>query len=93
MLHEERKDCVSTEKSHLCTKKRIYVFPEMKLCGHVPNSNIHVYQAIYIFPGLVCLSLEYINRLQIHECGNWETEHYNAGLEIMRLLSFISGNS
>jgi hypothetical protein len=24
----------------------------------------------------------YINRSQIHECGNWETEYYNSGLEI-----------
>ncbi len=27
-------------------------------------------------------SWEYINRSQIHECGNWETEHYNSVLEI-----------
>jgi hypothetical protein len=34
-------------------------------------------------------SLEYINCSQIHECGNWETEHYNSVLEIMRLFSFL----
>jgi hypothetical protein len=33
-------------------------------------------------------SWEYINRSQIHECGNWETEHYNSVLEITRS-SFI----
>ncbi len=27
-------------------------------------------------------SWEYIHRSQIHECGNWETEHYNSVLEI-----------
>jgi hypothetical protein len=36
---------------------------------------------------------EYINRSQIHECGNWETEHYNSVLEIMRQGSFISGDT
>ncbi len=36
-------------------------------------------------------SWEYINRSQIHECENWETEHYNSVLEITRLRSFISG--
>jgi hypothetical protein len=25
---------------------------------------------------------EYINHSQIHECGNWETEHHNSVLEI-----------
>jgi hypothetical protein len=38
-------------------------------------------------------SWEYINRSQIHECGNWETEHYNSVLEITRTRSFISGNA
>jgi hypothetical protein len=36
-------------------------------------------------------SWEYINCSQIHECGNWETEHYNFVLEIMRTGSFIYG--
>jgi hypothetical protein len=40
----------------------------------------------------VVRSCEYINRLQIHECENWETEHYNSVLEITRPRSFISGN-
>jgi hypothetical protein len=30
-------------------------------------------------------SWEYINCSQIHQCGNWETEHYKADLEITRL--------
>jgi hypothetical protein len=36
---------------------------------------------------------EYINRSQIHECENRETEHYNHVLEISRPRSFISGNT
>jgi hypothetical protein len=38
------------------------------------------------------LSWEYINRSQIHDSGNWETEHYNSVLEITRPRSLISGN-
>ncbi len=38
-----------------CTENPIFNFPEMKLCGLVPNSYIHV-SVIYIFPGWsVCL--------------------------------------
>jgi hypothetical protein len=29
------------------------------------------------------------NRSQIHECGNWETEHYNSVWEITKPQSFI----
>ncbi len=38
-------------------------------------------------------SWEYINRSQILEYGNWETEHYDSVLEIMEPRSFISGNT
>ncbi len=40
-------------------------------------------------------SWEYINFSQIHQCGNWETEHYKADLEITRLRNaqVISGNT
>ncbi len=34
---------------------------------------------------------KYINRSQTHECGNWETEHYNSVLETTRPRNFISG--
>jgi hypothetical protein len=34
-----------------CTEIPIYVFPEMRLLGLVPNSYIHVSLGIYIFPG------------------------------------------
>ncbi len=36
---------------------------------------------------------EYINRSQIHECGNWETEHDDSLLKIIRSGSFIFGNT
>jgi hypothetical protein len=38
-----------------CTEKQIYVFPEMKLCDHIPNSYIHVSVRDLLFPGWVCL--------------------------------------
>jgi hypothetical protein len=42
-----------------CTENPIYVFPEMKLRGHVPNSYIHVSVSnLYTeFPRSVCLFL------------------------------------
>jgi hypothetical protein len=87
-----------------CTENSTYVFSEMKLCDLIPNAYIHVSVSdLYIFPGSVCLFGFsktgrlvlgiYINRSQIHECGNWETEHYNSVLEITRPRSFISGNT
>ncbi len=59
---------------------------------------------IYIFPGWICLirlqqnrqtNLENISisHSQIHECGNWETKHYNSVFKIMRPRTFISGNT
>jgi hypothetical protein len=86
-----------------CKKNPIYVFPEMKLRGLVPNFYIHVSVSDFYIPR-ICLpicpqqkkadrSWEYINHSQIHECGNWETGHYNYVLEIKRLCSFISGNT
>jgi hypothetical protein len=65
----------------------------MKLSDHVPNSYIHVSVSdLYILrigPPFDCSKIdrliwEYINGSQIHECGNWETEHYKSVLEIMR---------
>jgi hypothetical protein len=80
-----------------CTKNSKHKFPEMKLHGLVPYFYIHVpSHDIYIpmiGPRRTDRSWEYINRSQIHECGNWETEHYNSVLEIRRPHSFISGNT
>ncbi len=69
-----------------CTENPFYVFPEMKLRGLVPSSYIHVFVSDLYFAriGLPILlqqirqprDWEYINRLQMHECGNRETEHY-----------------
>jgi hypothetical protein len=65
-----------------------------------PNSYILVSVSDLLFPGSVCLfgcskqadqSWEYINRSQLHKCGNWETEYYNFVLEIMRPRRFILG--
>ncbi len=81
----------------------IYVFPEMKLRGLVTSFYINVSVSdFYVFPGSVYLFgfskigrliLENMNRSQKHECGNWETTHYNSVLEITRPRSFISGNT
>jgi hypothetical protein len=49
---------------------------ELRARGLVPNS----YSLV---------SWEYKNRLHIHECGIWETGHYNYVLEIMRLRSLM----
>ncbi len=62
----QRQNCSNTH----CTKNSKHIFPEMKLRSLVPNFYIHV-----------SVSDLYINRSQIHECGNWETEHYNSVLE------------
>jgi hypothetical protein len=78
-------------------KKPIYVYPEMKLRGHVPNSYIHV-SVSYLYIPRIGLPIWLkqnrqtnpgnINRSQIHECKNWETEQYNSVLEITRRYSF-----
>ncbi len=49
----------------------------MKLCGLVPNFYIHV-----------SVSDLYIPTDTVHECGNWETEHYNSVLEINEAAHF-----
>jgi hypothetical protein len=75
-----------------CIENPINVFPEMKLGGLVPISCIHVSVSGLYIPRIglpiwvqqnsqTYLSWEYINRSQIHECGNGETEHYNSVLK------------
>ncbi len=71
-----------------CTENPIYVFPEINLCSLVPNSYIQVFVSDLYIPRIglpIWLqqnnadgSWEYINCSQIHECGNWKTEHYNS---------------
>ncbi len=58
-----------------------HIFSEMKLCGLVLHFYIHVSVSDLYIPA--DRSCEYMNRSQIHECGNWETEHYNSVLKIM----------
>ncbi len=50
---------------------------------------------IYIFPRLVLGRpiMGICKSFTDHECGNWETEHYNSVLETTRLHRFISGNT
>jgi hypothetical protein len=65
-----------------CTENPIYVFSEMKLPG---LGLVHSY-IIYSQDWSANLaaakktdrSWKYINRSQIHDCENWETEHYNS---------------
>ncbi len=53
----------------------------------------------YLFQIFGILSLQcvekykYINLSQTCEFRNWETEHYNSVLEMMRLHSELSGNT
>jgi hypothetical protein len=50
--------------------------------------------AIYKFPpsvvGRLILGIYTVNRSQIRACRNWEAEHYNSVLEIMKPLSLVS---
>jgi hypothetical protein len=71
-----------------CTEDPIYLFPEMQLRSLIPNSYIHVSVSDLYIPSLQfgcrkigspILAIYSINRLQIHECENWETEH-SAGI-------------
>jgi hypothetical protein len=60
--------CLLVSAAH-CKEDPIYVFPEMKLRGLVPNFHIHV-SNLYI--SKADGSWVYINRSQIHEYRNWE---------------------
>jgi hypothetical protein len=71
------------EESH-CTENPIYVFPEMKLCGLVPNYYIHVSVSdLYtVFPGWVCLfGCSKIGRPII---GKYKSLTDNMNVEIVR---------
>ncbi len=73
-----------------CTKNLFHVFPEMKLQGLIPNSYIHVSVSdLYIHRIGLPIWLQQKRQIDpgntiyklltdtVHECGNWETEHYN----------------
>jgi hypothetical protein len=75
-----------------CTENPIYVFPEMNLRCHVPNSYSHVSVSDLYIPRIGQPIWLQQNR-QIHECGKWETEHYNSVLEITRPHSIEEGRA
>ncbi len=98
-------DCpFSLSKVSALYRKSILCIPWNKRPRHRSISTFMYLWAIYIFPGSawvfgckigrlilgICKSLR---RSQLHKCGNWETEHYNSVLEIMRPHSFFSGNT
>jgi hypothetical protein len=69
------------ERAVHCTQDRIYVFPEMKLRGLVPNFHIHVSVSDLYIPTIdppillqqsweAVQSWKYINRSQLHEGRN-----------------------
>ncbi len=75
----------------------------MKLYDLVPNSCINV-SVSYLYIPRIGLPVwlqqnrqtdpgNNINRSQIHECGNCDTEHYNSVLEITRPHSLIYGST
>ncbi len=87
-----------------CYENPIYVFLFWELRGLSPSFHIHVSVSdLYvprIGPHIWLLQNRQtdpgntnINLLQIFECRNWKTEHYNSVLEIGRLHSFIAGNA
>jgi hypothetical protein len=66
-----------------CTENLIYAFPEMKLCGLVPKSYIHVSVSDFFIPR-ISLSIFGCRKIgrpilgiyksltdTVHECGNW----------------------
>ncbi len=89
-----------------CKENPIYVFLFWELRGLSPNFHIHLsvsdlYTVLYsqdrssYFPAAeqADRSSKYINILQIYECRNWETEHYNSVLQItVSFLGYMNGN-
>ncbi len=76
-----------------CKENSIYVFLFWELRGLSSNFHIHVSVGDLYIPRIgPHISLQKnrqtdpgnigINLSQIHECRNWETEHYNSVLEI-----------
>ncbi len=82
------------EDSPHCTENPFYAFPEMKLCGLIPNSYIRVSVSDLYIPriGSKIGGPKYMNCLKTHKFGNWMREHFNSVLEISRPATFISGN-
>jgi hypothetical protein len=74
------RDVLNVAKRLHCKEDPIYIFPEMKLRGFVSNFDIHVSVSDLYIPSVALpifcrwtnLGNIYVNRSQIHECGNWE---------------------
>ncbi len=73
--------CGCTLQRHI-TENSKQIFPGKELCGSSPKSYIHVSVRYFFIPliGLHILlqenrwaeRVEYIDRSQTHECGNWD---------------------
>ncbi len=93
-LVKDRRACTAPKVRFMCSQK--WNCGLVHLCysciceWFIYSQNQSAYLAIAKFADR---SWEYINHLQIYECGNWETKHYNYVLEITRLHSFISENT
>jgi hypothetical protein len=80
-----------------CTKNLIYVFPEMRMCGLVPNSYIHVSVSDFYIPR-ISLPIRLQQNRQTNP-GNIYHAHRYMNVEIgrqniiIRPRSFISGNT
>ncbi len=78
-----------------CSKNPKQIFPEMKLRGFVPSSYTHesvsyVYISTYFAAAKQVDQLwEYINRSQIHECGNCCSKIGGPTVEIYKSLTDI----
>jgi hypothetical protein len=86
---------------HTVPKIRFMYFQKWNCAASFLIPSFSYLWGIFVFPGSVLFGCskvgrptwKYIYRSQTHKCGNSEIEHYNAVLEIMkimRLRSFIS---
>ncbi len=75
-----------------CTENSTHIFPELNCVASFTISTFMYLWAICIFPRSV-LGRPIVGIYKSHECGNWETEHYNSVLEITRPHRFISWNT
>ncbi len=90
------KSCTVTKKSDLCIPRIETVWPRSQFLHSCICERFIFFRdgsASLVAAKQADQSWEYINLSQLHECGNWETDHYNYVLEITGPRSFISGNT